>query len=107
MCNLSPNNVKANMESVDARRRGRSRTAKFSSDERERRRRKCVDVRRWGHHDFSEGDGATGADTERHLTGTVNRQQAMKALEMENYRKVRKKECKVVRPMTSSWLKPG
>ena len=36
--NLSPNNFKAHVESAGARRRGRSCTAKFSTDERARRR---------------------------------------------------------------------
>ena len=43
--NLPPNIVKAHVESVGARRRGRSSTAKFSANERGRRRRDCVDVR--------------------------------------------------------------
>ena len=85
--NFPPNNVKAHVESAGARRRGRSRTAKFSADERRRRRRECVDVRRRGHDDFSEEVGATGADSEEHVTGAVNRQLAMNAVEMEEWRK--------------------
>ena len=95
--NLPPNNVKALVESAGARRRGRSSTAKFSADERGRRRRECVDVRRRGCNDFSEEGGATGADCEGHVTGAINRQQAMNALKVEGKRKVRKKKCKVAR----------
>ena len=40
-------------------------------------------MRRRGHDDFSEEGGATGADSESHVTGAVNRLQAMNALEME------------------------
>ena len=40
----------------------------------------------------AEEGGDTGADSERHATGTVNRQQAMNALEMEEWRKVRRKK---------------
>ena len=73
--NLQPNNVKAHMESAGARGRGRSSTARFSPDERGRRRRECVNVRQRGHDDFSEEGGATGADSEGHVTGAVNRLQ--------------------------------
>ena len=77
---------------------GRMSTEKVSVDERGRRRRECVDVRRRGHDDFSEGGGATGADSEGHVTGAVNPQKAMHALEMEEWRKFwRKKKCKVAR----------
>ena len=31
-------------------------------------------VLRWGHDDFSEKGGATGAESEGHVTGVVNRQ---------------------------------
>ena len=97
--NLPPNNVEAHVESAGACKRGRSSTpTKFSADEREGRRRECVNVRRWGRDDFSEEGGATGADSERHVTGAVNRQQAMDALELEDSRKVRKKKCDVARP---------
>ena len=96
--NLPPNHIKAHVESAGGRRRGRSCTAKFSADERRRRQRECVDVRRRGHDGFLEGDGATGADSEGHVPGAVNRQQAMNALEMEKWKKVRKKKCKVARP---------
>ena len=40
--NLPPNNVKAHVKSVSARRRGRSSTAKVSADKRGRRRRECA-----------------------------------------------------------------
>ena len=93
--NLPPNNVKAHVESAGARRRGRSRTAKFSAGERGRRRRECVNVRRRGHDDFSEEGGATEADSEEHVNGAVNLQQTMNAVEMEKWRKVRKDKCKV------------
>ena len=85
------------MELAGARRRGRRSTAKFSANE-QGRRRECVDVRRWEHDDFSEEGGATGVDSEGHVTGTVNRKQVMNALEMKGWRKVRKKKCKVALP---------
>ena len=72
--NLPPNNAKAHVESEGARRRGRSSTANFSADERGRRLRQCVDVRRRRHDDFSEESGAVGADSEGRITGAVNRQ---------------------------------
>ena len=97
--NLPPNNVNTLVESAGARRRGRTSTAKFSAEERGRRRKECVDVRGRGNDDFSEEDGATGADSEGHVTGAENRQQAMNAPEMDECRKVRKnKKCKVARP---------
>ena len=80
---IPPNNVKTHVESAGARRRGKSSTAKFSADRRGRRRQECVDMRRQGHDDFPGEGGATGADSERHVTGAVNRQQAMNALEMK------------------------
>ena len=92
---LQPNNVKAHVESAGARRRGRNITTKFSANERGRRRRVCVDVRRRGHHHFLEEGGATRADSEEHVTRAVSRQQTMNALEMKEWRKVRKKKCKV------------
>ena len=81
--NLPPNNVKSHVESAGARRRRRTSIVKFSADERGRRQRECVNVRRRGHDDFSEEGGATGADSEGHVTGAVNRQQVINALEME------------------------
>ena len=43
--------------------------------------------------------GATGADSEGHATGAVNRQKAMNAPKMEEWMKVRIKEkCKMARP---------
>ena len=36
--------------------------------------------------------GATRADSEGHATGVVNRENAMNALEMEEWRKVRRKK---------------
>ena len=92
--NLPPNNVIAHVQSTGARRCERSNTAKVSADERRRRRGECVDMRRWGHDDFSEQGRATGADSEGNVTGAVDRQQAMNTLEMEEWRKVRKKKCK-------------
>ena len=80
--NLPPNSLKAHVELASARRRGR---------------RKCVDVRRRGHDVFSEESGATGPDSEGHVTGAVNRQKTMNALEMEEWRKVRRKKWKVAR----------
>ena len=92
---LPPNNVKAHVESAGARRRGRNITTKCSADERGRRRRECVDVRRGDHDNFLVEGGATGADSEEHVTRAVNRQQTMNALEMKEWRKVQKKTCKV------------
>ena len=97
-CNLPPNNVKADVESAGARRHGRSSTAKFSAEERGKRRKECIDVRRRRHDDFPEEGRATGADSEEHVTGAVNRQQAINTPEIEEWRKVRKKKCKMVRP---------
>ena len=51
-----------------------------------------------GHDDFSEEGGATRADSGGHVTGAINRQQAMNALETEEWSKVWKKKCKVARP---------
>ena len=48
--------------------------------------------------DFLEEGGATGVDSEGHVTGAVNRQQAMNTPDMEKWRKARKKKCKVARP---------
>ena len=94
---LPQNNVKAHVESAGARRRGRKIITKFSADERGWRQRECVDVRRGGHDEFLEEGGANGADSEEHVTGAVNQQQTMNALEMKEWRKVRKKKCKVAR----------
>ena len=69
--NLPPNNLKAHVEPVGARRRGRRSTAKFSADERGRQQRECVNVRRRGHDVLSEESGATGPDSEGHVTGAV------------------------------------
>ena len=56
-------------------------------------------MRRRGLDDFAEEGEDIGADSEGHVTGAVNREQAMNALEMEEWRQVRrKKKCKVVRP---------
>ena len=96
--NLPPNNLKAHVEPAGARRRGRRSTAKFSADERGRQREECVDVRRRGHDVLLEESGATGPDSEGHVTGAVNRQKTMNALEMEEWRKVRRKIWKVARP---------
>ena len=85
--NLPPNNVIAHLESTGARRRERSSGAKFSVDERGRRREECVDVRLWRIDDFTDQGGDTGADKEGHATGAVNRQQATNALEMGEWRK--------------------
>ena len=85
--NLPPNNVIAHVEPADARKRGRSSASKYSADDRRsrrvRRRGEYVDMRRRGLDDFEEEGGATGADGEEHVTGAVNRQQVMYALEME------------------------
>ena len=54
-------------------------------------------MRRRGHDDVLEGGGATRADSEEHVTGAVNQQQTMNALEMKEWRKFRKKKCKVAR----------
>ena len=61
-----------------------------SPDDQRRQRGECVGARRWGL------DGAAG---EGHVTGAVNRQQAMNSLEMEEWRKCRRtKKCKIARP---------
>ena len=55
-------------------------------------------MRRWELDDFSEEGGATGVGSEGQVTGAVNWQKAMNALEMEEWRKVwRKKKCMVAR----------
>ena len=105
--NLPPNNLKVQVEPAGARRRGRRSTAKFSADERGRQRGECVDVRRRGHDVLSEESGATGPDSEGHITGAVNRQKTMNALEMEEWRKVRRRNGRWHDRMTSSWLGPG
>ena len=98
--NLSPDNVNAHVESRGELRREKSSVAKVPADERGRRRRECVNVRRWGHDNFSEEIGATGADSEGHDSGAVNQQKkAMNALEMEEWRNLRRrKKCNVARP---------
>ena len=101
--NLPPNNVIACVESTGARRRLQSSVAKYSSNDQKRqqqkRRGEYVDVRRRGLEDFVEEGGSTGADSEGHVTGAVNGQQAMNALEMVEWRNVwRKKKCKLTRP---------
>ena len=80
------------MESTGLHRHERSSTAKVSADERGRRRGEYVEVRRRGHDGFSEEGGATRADSEGHVTGVVGRENAMNALEMEEWRKVRRKK---------------
>ena len=99
----SPNNVIAHVESTGARRRGSSSTVKASADDRRsrrgRRQEECVGVRRRRLDDFAEEGGDVGADREGRVTGTVNRQQVMNALEMEECRKIRrKKKYKMARP---------
>ena len=96
--NLLLHNLKAHVEPAGARRRGRRSTAKFSADEGGRQRGECVDVRRQGHDVFSEKSGTTGPDSEGHVTGAVNRQKTMNALDMEEWRKVRRNKWKVARP---------
>ena len=54
-------------------------------------------MRRQVHDEFLEEGGANGADSEEHVTGAVNQQQTMNALEMNEWKKVRKKKCKVAR----------
>ena len=62
--NLPPNNIITHVESTGARRRERSSAAKFSADERERRREECVYVRQRGRDDLAEECGDTGTDSE-------------------------------------------
>ena len=95
---LPPNDLKAHVEPAGAHRRGRRSTAKFSADERGRQRGECVDVRRRGHDVLPEESGATGPDSEGHVTGAVNRQKTMNSLEMKEWRKVRRNKWKVARP---------
>ena len=90
--NISPNNVIAHVEPTGARRHERSSATKFSADKRGRRRGDCVNVRRRGLDDFAEEGGDSGADSEGCVIGAVNREQAMNPLEMEVWRKVRKKK---------------
>ena len=101
--NLPLNNVIAHVESTGAHRRGRSSAAKYSTDDRrsrrKRRREEYVDMRQRGLDDFGEKCGGTGADSEGHAIGAVSRQQTMNALEMEEWRKFRrKKKNRVARP---------
>ena len=77
--------------------------AKLSADDRRsrrgRQRGERVGVRRRGLDNFAEEGEDTGDDSEGHVTRTINWQQAMNALEMEEWRKVwRKKKCKATRP---------
>ena len=96
--NLPPNTVIAHVELAGARRHGSS-AAKVSTDERGKRRGECVDVRRRGNDGFAEEGGETGAHSEENVAGEVNWQKTMNALEVEEWRKVRrKKKCKVTRP---------
>ena len=63
--------------------------------------------RRW-RDDFAGEGGGTGADSERHAIGAVNRQQAMNALEMEEWRNFgERRNTGWLDRMTSSWLGPG
>ena len=101
--NLPPNTIITRVESTGDRRQGRTSTAKYSADNRrfrrERRQGEYFDMRRRGLDDFAEKGGGIGADSEGHVIGVVNWQQAMNALEMEERRKVRrKKKCRVARP---------
>ena len=57
--NFPLNNVKTHVKWAGACRCARRSTAKFSNDERRRRRREYVDVRRRGRDDLSEEGGAT------------------------------------------------
>ena len=92
--NLPPNNVIAYVEWTGARRRGRSSAAKYATDDRRRRRGRrrgeYVDMRRWGLDNFVEKGEDVGADSEGHVIGEVNRQQAMNVLEMGEWRNVRR-----------------
>ena len=56
-------------------------------------------MRRRGLDNFAEEGGSTGSDSEEHVTVAVNGQQAMNALELVEWRKLRrKKKCKITRP---------
>ena len=85
--NFLPNDDIAHVESAGARRRGRGSTAMFPVDVQRSRggrwREERVGLRRRELDDFAEEGEDTGADSDRHVTGTVNRQQAMNALDME------------------------
>ena len=48
-------------------------------------------MRRQGLDDFTETGRGTGADSERYVIQTVNRQQAINVLEMEEWWKARNK----------------
>ena len=85
--NLPPKNVIAHVESTGARRRGNSSATTFFAEVRRRRqgrqRGECVGVPRIG-LDEKEGED-TGADSDGRVVGTVNRQQAIKAPEMQEW----------------------
>ena len=49
-------------------------------------------MRRRGRDEFGEEGGYTGADSEGHVTGAINRQQAMNALEVKEWRTIRREE---------------
>ena len=66
--NLPPNKALAHVESTGARRRGRSSAAQFYADERGRRRKECVDVRRRGRDKFADEGEDIVADREGHVT---------------------------------------
>ena len=53
-------------------------------------------MRRRGLDDFADDSGDNGTDSGGHVTGTVNRQQAMSALEIKEWRKNRRRN--VARP---------
>ena len=71
--NLPPSNVTAHAESTGARRREKNSAVTFSADGRGRRREDCEDVRWRGRDNFAEEGGDTGADSEGHVTGAVDR----------------------------------
>ena len=65
-------------------------------------------MRRRRHDEFAEEGGDTGADSEGHITGAVNRQKAMNALEMEEWRNVRRKnKWKLAPPNEKRTMKDG
>ena len=56
-------------------------------------------MRRRGLDRFTSENGDTGTDTREDVTGTVSRQQAMDLMDIEKWRKARRKtKCKMARP---------
>ena len=96
--NLPPNNLKAHVEPAGARRRGRRSTQSSLPTNEEGNEESVSMCNGGGTMFFQRISGATGPDSEGHVTGAANRQKMMNALEMEEWRKVWRKKWKVARP---------